>query len=235
MVTIYGEPASLGQGMGVLLRKEKALSTPMYCGEVKKELELFEEACKLADTQYSQMVTDAKHNFGDAVAMMVWSHQLLLQDEGFRTKIKELVQSEKISACSAIMITAKEIVKPMSISLDNYLRERQQDILYVAEWLMNCCSMISYGDQELNDCRMQEQEGHPVILIGKNFGLEDVLAGKQKGVVGMVDLEGSLESHTVMIAKELKIPMLIQLKEEIEYYVNRLASLNTVLGCVEIE
>ena len=235
MITFYGQVASFGQGMGVLVQKKKLRRNRVYSGGVIAELDIFEEACKLADTQYEQMVTEAKNSFGDAVAMMVWSHQLLIQDEGFRSKIKELIQSENISANQAIMSIAMEYVQLMSDSLDAYLRERGQDIIYVAEWLMDCCSIVSERDQVINCELIKKQEKHPVIIIGRNFGLEDVLVAKQNQFSGMIDIEGSLESHTVMLAKELKIPMLIKLKEEIKSYVNRLAMLNAVDGCIQIE
>jgi phosphotransferase system enzyme I (PtsI) len=233
MITFYGQPASFGLGMGVLIQKEKPMGNRTIRGEIQDELELFEEGCVLADSQYEQMVIDARNNFGNAVAMMVWAHQLLIKDEGFRTKIKELIQAEKLSANTAIMMVAMEVVKPMSDSTDAYLRERRQDILYVAEWLMNCCSLIR---EQVHTCEFVEaKESQPIILIGRNFGLEDVLAAKHREFAGMIDLEGSLESHTVMLAKELKIPMLIKLKEGIECYVNRSAMLNTMHGCIEIE
>ena len=233
MITFYGQPASLGFGMGVLIQKDKSLGCCKLNGEVKEELELFEEACKLADSQYEQLVTDARNRFGNVVAMMVWAHQLLIGDDGFRMRIKELISSEKLSANSAINMTALEVVKPMYDNSDIYLRERKQDILYVAEWLMNCCSVIR--ERECKYKLEERLENKAVILIGRNFGLEDVLVAKRKELVGMIDLEGSLESHTVMLAKELKIPMLIKLKKEIECYVNRSAMMNSISGCIEIE
>lgn len=231
MITFYGQPASLGLGMGVLIHKKKPIGNRTLKGAVTDELELFKEACNLADFQYDQMVTDARNDFGNVVAMMVWAHQLLIKDEGFRMRIIELIQTEQVTANTAIMMAATEVVKPMSESTDTYLSERKQDILYVAEWLMNCCCIV----REQESICEEVKENQPIILLGRNFGLEDVLAAKRKDFTGMIDLEGSLDSHTVMLAKELKIPMLIKLKDEIECYVNRSAMLNSVYGCIEIE
>jgi phosphoenolpyruvate-protein kinase (PTS system EI component) len=51
----------------------------------------------------------------------------------------------------------------------------------------------------------------------------------------MIDIKGSIDSHTGMLARELKLPLLIQVKGEIELSLGRLAHLNATSGYVTIE
>ena len=232
MVTLYGQSVALGYAAGILTTKCSQNDAIVHLvGELEEELYLFEQVCKYAIQEYEYLVEEARNNFGNVIAMMVWAHQLLIQDPGFHIEIKKVITTKRCLASQAILEVANEIVVPMQKNSDPYLKERANDILYVAEWLSNCYCRIKNKTMDREVILPAED----VILVGDDFGLEDLIVAKRNKVVGFLDKKGSIESHTVMLAKELNTPMILQINVEIEQYIHHSCILNATQGWVQIE
>jgi phosphoenolpyruvate-protein kinase (PTS system EI component) len=235
MVKFYGQIASVGFETGILVVKNTKNSVSILKFEgVEEELHIFDKACKKATLQYEQMIEDARISFGNVAAMMLRAHQQLIQDQGFHIGIRDIIQSENCFVHEAIGKVAKTVITPMLENTDEYLKSRAKDILYVADWLSNCCFEIrEQASSWYEDVWQLGKED--MILIGEDFGFEDVIIAKRNSLVGMIDIKGSMDSHTGMLARELRLPLLVQVKGEIKMFLGRLARLDANKGCVEVE
>lgn len=233
MVKLNGQIVTYGCVTGILLPKYNYALPKLQLIDYRDENLIFDYACELAKSQYETMVEYARLNFGNVVATMVWVHQQLILDLDFHSKIKEILQVESCSVNDAIMKATNEIIAPMLQSTDAYLRERSNDIIYVAKWLSQCCYEIRTIEENRELVKLSRDNS--TILVGEDFGFEDVIMAKRERIVGLIDRKGSIYSHAVFIAKEISLPMLVQVDEDVEKYFEHSALLNATLGFVEIE
>lgn len=233
MAKYNGQMATCGSASGILITKEYECNQGIQVLDEKEEGKILESAVKLAQVHYEAMIEDAKKSFGSVVSTMVWSHQQLILDHGFHTMIRDTIKSEPCSVNDAIFKAVNLTITPMLESTDIYFKERANDVKYVAGWLARCCNLVRAKTKHHKFVIKPQKVAS--ILVGENFGLEDIIMAKKERILGLIDKEGSIQSHAAMVAKELSIPMIVQVNKEIDSYLNNFVYLNATHGFVEVE
>lgn len=157
--------------------------------DTAKEKERYQEAMEEAGKDLADLL-EKREQLADNEAEILEAHQLLLEDMALQDTILGYLEQE-MSAPQAIL-QAVDDFKAMFDGLDDeYLKERQKDIVDVGNRLM----------RKLFHMEEFAVQGENVILYAKDIE-PSVMAGLSEKQVKAILLEsGSKTSHTVIIAK----------------------------------
>ncbi len=171
---------------------------------LEEEVNRFMAAVARAEQELSALRGHIAENLGDALSI-IDSHLLILKDRMLLDRTKEIIRGQSINAEWALAKALGRIKKKFEAMDDPYIRQRFQDVKYVADRLFGALSGRA-EDLLAGDC------DHGVV-IGHDFSPEDILSMQGRRVQGFVTEEGGITSHTAIVARSLGIPAIVGLKD----------------------
>ncbi|HKI85834.1 MAG TPA: phosphoenolpyruvate--protein phosphotransferase, partial [Thermoanaerobaculia bacterium] len=141
---------------------------------------------------------------GDELADIFEAHALLLADPSFLNRIVDRIRGEKVNAEWAVHKATEELGAQFSRLENTHLRERADDLRDVGRYLLRNLKGLSHHD-------ISELEGDLVIVADDLTPSEAVRLGRAKVVAFAVDAGGPT-SHTTIIARSLRIPLVAGLE-----------------------
>jgi len=172
--------------------------------QVEEEVNRFRAAVLRAEQELQSLRGHIAENLGDALSI-IDSHLLILKDRMLLDRTMEIIRGQSINAEWALATALGRIKKKFEAMDDPYIRQRFQDVKYVADRLFGSLSGRA-EDLLSGDC------DHGVV-IGHDFSPEDILAMQGRRVQGFVTEEGGITSHTAIVARSLGIPAIVGLKD----------------------
>ncbi len=203
MMKLRGIGASKGIAIGkVLIKKQCNITTDKKSIQsIDNEMERLEDAKKQAIEQLKQLQDNATKNIGESEARIFEVHQMILQDEDFMGRAKEIIQNEAANAEYAVSCTGKEYSSLFKEMEDPYMRERAADIVDISKRLLELLT----NQQDLSLSELTE----PVIIAAKDLLPSDTVKIDQKKVLGFILEEGGKMSHSSILARTMKIPAIV--------------------------
>jgi len=164
----------------------------------KYGLTALRKALKKTENELTALQKAVEDKLSDAASMIFNAHLLILKDKSFIAAITMPVQKGK-NAPDAVIAAGRKYIALFSASPDPYMREKVHDIEdLVTRLLRNLAS--------------KEAKLPPVyhrIVIATDLYPSDLLKLSSEGVKGIVLLSGGVTSHISILARSLKIPMVI--------------------------
>lgn len=134
----------------------------------------------------------------------IHTHLLLLNDHSIKNDPKHIIRNEKCNAEWALKQQLESIVEQFDQIQDEYLRERKQDVIQVAERIIKV--LLGRPSQ----VQVTEQE-KAIILIAHDISPADAIQFKQHQFAAFVTDVGGATSHTAILARSLNIPSIVAL------------------------
>lgn len=120
-------------------------------------------------------------------------------EESFFERIRSYIKENKVCAEAAVETVGKIIAEEFFKSDSEYFRARGEDFYYIADILT-----------EQLDCDGKSGEKdkltEPSIVVAKSLSPERLLSFEKRYVKGIVTQNGSLLSHTAILAESMNIP-----------------------------
>ena len=158
----------------------------------------FEDALLKTEKQLEQLQTSVEEKLSDAASLIFSSHLLMLKDPlftgGIRDHISKGHSAEK--AISKVFFQYRDI---FSKSQNPLIREKIQDI-------EDLCIRIL---ENLNPVLMQNDSHENMVLISEGLFPSDLLILAVEKTAGVVLISGGITSHVSILARSLKIPLVI--------------------------
>ena len=145
-------------------------------------------------------------------------HCQILKDESLITDTQDIIRDRLINAEWALSIKLEDLRRAFEELDDDYLAERVEDIAQVVERVQR----VLTGRRRPADTVTQAMRDSAVILVAEDLSPADVLILKRRrdiSITGLVIENGSLTSHTAILARSLEIPTLVHVtgaRERIE-------------------
>jgi phosphotransferase system enzyme I (PtsI) len=205
-----GIPVSVGVSRGKVLVLGKThhsigkqtLSETELSGEVTRlEKALLETRHEILEVQ--RKVTAA---MGAAEGSIFDAHLLVLEDRTLIDEVVRLINEEKCNAEHAFNTVAERYAATLAAIEDEYLRERAGDMRDVTARVLNKL----LGKPEAADLRNLTE---PVIVISHDLTPSNTAQMDRTKVLGFATDVGSRTSHTAIMARSLKIPGIVGLKD----------------------
>jgi phosphotransferase system enzyme I (PtsP) len=168
----------------------------------------FEDAVAATVEQIGTLGQHARQRLGDGVAMIFDAQIMLLQDPAFAGSIEEMVRRGEPAAKAILDVTTRH-VDTLSKSGNAYLQDKAQDLKDIGLRLLHNLTGEDRGTGFADR-----------IVVAPDLFPSDLLQLTLEGALGIVLLSGGMNSHVVILARSLGLPLVIA---EVETPVEALA------------
>ncbi|WP_314589676.1 phosphoenolpyruvate--protein phosphotransferase [Paenibacillus terrigena] len=196
-------PAFVMKDTGVKIERRT-----LSAAEAKAEVVRFSEIVKQAIEQVKEIQVQARIKMGEEQAEIFESHILVLHDDEFVGRTKELIEEKSINAEAALAEVTDELVTFFE-SMDNeYMNERAADFRDLSRRLLNLLTGVK--QTSLSDFE------EPVVLITDDLTPSDSAQLDRDRVAGFATNIGGRTSHSAIMARSMEIPAVVGLKDVTE-------------------
>lgn len=204
--SVYG---GIAIGKIQIFKKSETKIERNHIEDVDAELKRFDEGREKAVEELKQLYEKALQDVGEANALIFEVHQMMLEDQDYLESVQFMIKEQQVNAEYAVACTSDNFAAMFEAMDDAYMQARAADIKDISDRLIDILS--NRGSQI-------SQFEEPVILLAEDLAPSETVSFEKDKLLAFVTRQGSMNSHTAILARTMDIPALIQtdieLKEE---------------------
>src|ERR1041385_2427248 len=208
--TFRGIPVSSGVCRGKILvirrTRPSVNKRSIADAELPEEINRFEKAIVETRKQIQQVQQKVVEGMGAKEASIFDAHLLVLEDRTLLDEVLRVIQQDKVNAEHAFHSVAERYASTLAGIEDDYLRERANDMRDVTTRVLN--NLL--GLEPEVDLRHLKD---PCIIISHDLTPSNTAQLDKRNVLGFAIDVGSKTSHTAIMARSLRIPAVVGLKD----------------------
>lgn len=205
-----GIPVSPGIARGrilVLGRPRPTISQrPVREEDLAEEVNRLESALVQTRQQIIEVQRKVSEGMGANEGSIFDAHLLALEDRALLDEVMRVIHDQKCNAEYAFHLVAERYAASLAKIEDEYLRERANDMRDVTTRVLN--NLL--GLEEDFDLRHLKE---PCIIISHDLTPSNTAQLDKRHVLGFATDVGSRTSHTAIMARSLRIPAAVGLKD----------------------
>lgn len=206
---VRGIAASQGISFGqIFVYIQTIIEVPVYEVEKDKrpaEIARLEQALMVTRQQIQKIMSEVEKNLGPDEARIFDAHLLVLEDQALVTETVRELEKTGTNIETCFNRIAQRYIKAFEEIDDEYLRERGCDIRDVAQRVLN--NLLGRTGQNLG--RLVEKR----IVVANDISPSDAAGIDSSQALGIVTDSGSKTSHAVIVARSMKIPAVVGLRD----------------------
>jgi phosphotransferase system enzyme I (PtsI) len=207
-ITVQGIAASQGIAYGqIFVYVRNDVEVPSYIVEVENRIEevaRFDRALVATRQQITKIKNEVEKNIGPEEAAIFDAHLMVLEDQALIGEtIREFESSGRNIETCFNQVSARYIKAFAEID-DEYLRERAGDLKDVAQRVLQ--NLLGQAETSLS--RLADQR----IVVASDITPSDSASLDRTAALGLVTDSGSKTSHAVIVARSMKIPAVVGLR-----------------------
>jgi phosphoenolpyruvate-protein phosphotransferase (PTS system enzyme I) len=206
-ITYEGIPASPGIVISQIHVIARGFSAPEVYevaeSEIPREQERFRHALEITKKQLIELQSRLETLSGDAESGIFEAHIMLIEDRAVVDRVMEAIENRWQNAEYAFYAVMQNFLEAMRRIPDPYLRERTADIEDVSQRVLR-------NFEHDDDVRQQSPEDRH-ILVAYDLSPSDTASMNRRHVLGFATEQGSVNSHTAILARALGIPAVVGL------------------------
>ena len=208
-IVVQGISASQGIAYGtVFVYLQSDVEVPSYQVDLEKRIEeiaRFDQALLTTRQQIAKIQDEVEKNLGKAEALIFDAHLLVLEDQALIGEtIREFEKSGRnIETC--FNNVASRYIQAFSEIDDEYLRERAGDIRDVAQRVLQ--NLLGQAENSLS--KLAEKR----IVVANDLSPSDSASIDRSAALGIVMDSGSKTSHAVIVARSMKVPAVVGVRD----------------------
>lgn len=184
----------------------------------EKELNRYHDARQEAGRQLALLYDKALKEVGEANAAIFEIHQMMLEDDDYNDSVESIIETQMVNAEYAVAATSDNFAQMFLDMEDEYMRGRAADVRDISERLL--AILLGTSMEEITD-------KEPAIVIAADLAPSETVQLDKDKVLSFVTVQGSLNSHTAILARTMGIPALVHTDMELN------SALNGRLGIVD--
>src|SRR5579859_3466917 len=174
--------------------------------EIQEEINRLERGLVQTRHQILEVQRRVSEGMGAAEGSIFDAHLLVLEDRTLLDEVIRLIQTQKVNAEYAFHSVAERYAASLAAIEDDYLRERATDMRDVTTRVLN--NLLGL-DEEVDLRHLKE----PCIIISHDLTPSNTAQLDKHKVLGFGTDVGSKTSHTAIMARSLRIPAVVGLKD----------------------
>jgi phosphotransferase system enzyme I (PtsI) len=210
---IRGIPVSAGVCRGKILVIDRTRHSidrrELPEAAIPEELNRFQHALVQTREQVQAVQRQLTEGLGASHATIFDAHLLVLEDPSVIDEVVRVIQHDRVNAEFAFHTITDRYIAALAKVEDEYLRERATDMRDVAGRVMNNLLGIN---ENLDLAHLTE----PCLIIAHDLTPSKTAQLDRKNVLGFATDIGSRTSHTAIMARSLRIPAVVGLKNASE-------------------
>ena len=173
--------------------------------DTQAEIRRLERAKKEAIEQLRLIYEKALKEIGETNAGIFEIHIMMIEDEDYNEAITELINGQKVNAEYAVAVTSDNFAEMFTAMDDVYMQARSADVRDISNRIIRCLA---------NDFGNIEITREKVIICADDLAPSETVALDKDRVLAFVTAHGSSNSHTAILARNMNIPAIIGVGEE---------------------
>ena len=173
--------------------------------DAEAEIERLEAAKSAALEQLEKIYEKALKEVGEANAQIFEIHMMMVEDEDYNDAITEMIRSQHINAEYAVAVTSKNFAEMFSSMDDSYMQARAADVEDISNRIITCLGNGQNASAESED---------KVIICADDLAPSETVSLDKERILAFATANGSSNSHTAILARNMNIPAIIGLGEE---------------------
>ena len=210
-VIYEGIPASPGIAIAPVHVVARGFSAPEVYeineSEVAREQERFRQAVEITKRQLLELQSRLEDLSGENVSSIFEAHVMMIEDRAVVERVLGAIDRRLQNAEFAFYAVMQNFLEAMRRIPDPYLRERTTDIEDVAQRVLRNFAADS-------DARHQGPDDRH-ILVAYDLAPSDTATMNRRHVLGFATEQGSLNSHTAILARAFGIPAVLGLESAV--------------------
>lgn len=168
--------------------------------DVESELVRYHKARETAMEQLGLLYEKALKEVGEANAAIFEVHRMMLEDDDYNESVENIVRSSRVNAEYAVASTGDNFSQMFAAMEDDYMKARAADVKDISERVIRIL-------QGSSDTAADAEE--PVIVVAEDLAPSETVQMNKDKVLSFVTVQGSLNSHTAILARTMGIPALV--------------------------
>jgi phosphotransferase system enzyme I (PtsI) len=206
---LQGISASQGIAYGqIFVYIQSDLEVPEYKVEKSRwpaEIARLEHALLETRKQVQKIMSEVEKNLGEDEARIFDAHLLVLEDQALIAETLREFEKSRLNIETCFNRVAQRYIAAFEQIDDEYLRERGGDIRDVAQRVLaNLLGQTAQRLSKLADKR---------IVVANDISPSDAASLDRSAALGIVTDSGSKTSHAVIVARSMKIPAVVGLRD----------------------
>jgi len=200
---------SIAIGNAVVLVKSN-IFIPRYKIEqsdvnIEKEIEKLEVALLITRNQLEKLKYDIKKNHSSLETGYLDATMLFLEDPLMKKKITTKIKDSYINIEWIFNEVIEELANKLEESNDGYFQDRAPDIVSIGHKVLK--NLMKYKDIEMPDIAEDS------IIVAHTLSPHEIISLYKKNIKAFITELGGKTSHASIMARDLKIPAVLGLKD----------------------
>ena len=198
---VNGQVASEGfaYGPAAVMDKKKNLAALTHRDFDKMyTLNDFHDAIDKTAVQLEELQERVGQKLSDAASLIFAAHLVILKDKYFVDGVTKLIE-DGVNPPVAVIRIAREYMESFASSSNSYMQEKTHDI---EDLMLRLLSNLLSEAEDLNGLKGR------IVLAGELFP-SDLLILSSEEAAGIVLVGGTVTSHLSILARSLRIPMVV--------------------------
>jgi len=206
---VQGISASNGIAYGeIFLYLQTDLEVPSYQVDASRRLEeisRFDQGLVTTRQQITKIRNEVEHNLGADEARIFDAHLMVLEDQALIGETIREFEATGANIETCFNNVSQRYVKAFDEINDEYLQERAGDIRDVAQRVLrNLLGQAAHHLGELAEKR---------VVVANDITPSDAAGINRSAAIGIVTDVGSKTSHAVIVARSMKIPAVVGVRD----------------------
>jgi phosphoenolpyruvate-protein phosphotransferase (PTS system enzyme I) len=206
-----GIPASPGIAVGPIHVSARGFSAPEIYeiaeDQVAEEQARFQEAVNITKKQLKDLQERLESLAGNSESEIFEAHVMLLEDKSLIERVLQAIEKRQQNAEYAFYAVMQNFLEAMRRIPDAYLRERTADIEDVSQRVLRNFKVDEESTHQLPD------GNH--ILLAYDLSPSDTASMNRRQLLGFATEQGSVNSHTAILARSFGIPAVVGLEASV--------------------
>ena len=168
--------------------------------DTEAEVSRFLEAKETAKKQIADLYEKSVSEVGKAKAMVFEAYQVMLDDHDYIESVIHIIRNQEVNAEFAVAATSDKFVQMFSNMKDAYMRARAADVKDISNRVIEIMQGTMAG-KIIGD--------EPVILLADDLTPSETVQLDKSKVLAFATMHGSVNSHTVILARTMNIPAIV--------------------------
>jgi phosphoenolpyruvate-protein phosphotransferase (PTS system enzyme I) len=211
---LSGSPAARGMTLGrARLVEPSQISVderPLAAADIEPEVERLRAALGRARDELNQLREKLHGALAREVGEFIDAHSLILDDPDLTAGLYALIRQGRYRASAALKMQRDRLVAVFDAIDDPYLRSRREDIDHV----IGRAQAALARDTTPAERQIASRVG--TILIGETVAPAELAHLTEHGVLGVVTAGGSPLSHSAILARSMRLPMVVGAHEALK-------------------
>ena len=196
---VYG---AIAIGKVSLFQRQDIQVKRLHIENEESEIERFEEAKEKAVSQLKEIYEKALVEVGETNAQIFEVHMMMLEDDDYNDAIREIISNQNMNAEYAVATTADNFATMFAAMDDSYMQARAADVKDISNRVIAC---LNKEEERLT------QSDEKMIVCADDLAPSETVSLDKDMVLAFVTAQGSSNSHTAILARNMNIPAVIGL------------------------